>query len=157
MSTTIYTLVGCGKAKHEGTLPAKDKYSSNYFELKRKYAEALSDEWGIVSAEYGLIHPDEKIDDYDTTVANMSADEREIWGDKVGSSLIERIKDIGYHRLDEVHVLLGQQYQEPIPALHFVDEFTTVDVVYPFEDTSGIGEQMTVLKTAATVGPDHDG
>ena len=145
----VAVLVGCGKAKHDGTLPAKDKYSSNYFGLKREYAEEVGDAWAIISAEYGVVEPDEEIDDYDTTVRDMRADERALWGETTGHNIVKWLSELekteGYP--SEVHLLLGTAYQEPLAdTIRFLEESTDVDVVRPFDDTSGIGEQMSKLK-----------
>ena len=145
----VAVLVGCGKAKHDGRLPAKEKYSSNYFGLKRDYAETVGDEWCIISAKYGVLEPDQEIDDYDTTVRDMGASERALWGNLTGHNLVKWLTELeeeqGYPA--EVHLLLGSAYQEPMAdTIRFLEESSNVDVVRPFEGTSGIGEQMAELK-----------
>lgn len=141
-------LVGCGSAKNDGQLPAKDKYSSNYFALKRAYAEAVGDEWSIVSAKYGLLAPDQEIDDYNVTVSDMDVEARADWGRRTGTNIIDWIAQVQQNdlRVTEVHLLLGQDYQEPIKEdLEYLQELG-IELVRPFEDTSGIGEQMAKLK-----------
>jgi hypothetical protein len=57
-------VVPCGKSKvwdrepHRGPTPAREAYVGNLFKVGRRYAEAFSDEWVILSAKYGLIQPD---------------------------------------------------------------------------------------------------
>ena len=140
-----FVIVGCGSAKNPGPMPAKEKYSSNYFALKRNYAEDVGDRWHILSAEYGLIPPDMMIDDYDTTVSDLSDDEYETWAFDARTSLVRKVAMM---RPTEVHVLLGQAYLDALEvALEYFDE-AGIEIVRPFDDTSGIGEQMSVLKSA---------
>lgn len=143
-------LVGCGKAKHEGRMAAKNKYSSNYFTLKREYAETTGDSWIIVSAEYGLLHPIERIDDYDTTVSGMTDEERQKWAEGVSTSFT-RVLGMICDKLDyvQIHLLLGKDYREPVvDAITSIQLHADVEIIDPFEGTSGIDEQMSVLKEA---------
>ena len=148
MARTL-VLVGCGAAKNPGKLPAREKYSSNYSHLKNEYAEVVGDDWFIVSAKYGVVHPDERIDDYDVTVRDMNAEERENWGNRTGNEIVEEVDRIIDDRdevIDEIHLLLGSAYQEPLMEDLLWLEARGVELVKPFEDTSGIGEQMAKLK-----------
>lgn len=147
--TTKLALIGCGAAKEPGVLPAKDKYSSNYFNLKWDYGDVVCDKQRIVSAKYGLIEPDEEIDDYDVTVRDMNAEDRENWGARVGRELTSTVTSFELDEDElpvEIHLLLGSAYQEPIMEDLLWLEAQGCELVYPFEDTSGIGEQMSVLK-----------
>jgi hypothetical protein len=47
-----------------GPTPAKDAYISSSFRLHRKYAETFGTDWRILSAWYGITHPDQLICDY---------------------------------------------------------------------------------------------
>lgn len=148
---TRVVLVGCGSAKHEGKLPAGAKYSSNYFGLKRDYAQVIGDYWAITSAKYGLVEPHEWVDDYDESVRDKSASEQAAWGRAVGTSIVSLLTKIEKmdERPDELHLLLGKAYLDPLEEdLAWIRERTDIDVVEPFEDTSGIGEQMSELKDA---------
>jgi len=58
-----FVLVGCGAAKADEPREARNLYTSNYFALKRRLAEALTawagdhqtSAWAILSAEHGVI------------------------------------------------------------------------------------------------------
>jgi len=59
-------LIQCTKTKRNEPAKAKDLYDkSDYFQKMRAYAEAADDEYRILSAKYGLLHPDEKVESYD--------------------------------------------------------------------------------------------
>jgi hypothetical protein len=69
-------LVGCVSQKNDTPMPAKDLYRSELFRRRRLWAEALGKPWWIVSAEYGLVDPNEPIAPYDTRIANLSLEDR---------------------------------------------------------------------------------
>jgi hypothetical protein len=79
-------LVGCGDAKHGGLLPAREKYRSTYFNLKRDFAETLCARWWILSAKFGLLDPDRVIDDYDVAITDDDVDTAQ-WVQKVRRAL----------------------------------------------------------------------
>lgn len=68
-------LVGCGDAKADEPKPAKDLYTSAYFDIKRQYAEQHGDEWAILSAKFGLLDPEVEIDPYDLTIEDVDPGE----------------------------------------------------------------------------------
>ena len=49
----------------------KDLYRSVWFLKARACAEAVGSCWFILSAEYGLVHPDEMIEPYEMTLDTM--------------------------------------------------------------------------------------
>lgn len=97
-------LVGCGKAKQAGVHEARDLYTSNFFLMKRRYAESVGDEWYILSAKEGLTDPDGLVACYDMTMGDV--DSRE-WGARV----LDQLPDVTG---DEVIVLAGPDYANPI-------------------------------------------
>lgn len=102
-STETVVLVGCGKSKRDGTHEARNLYDSTYFELKRDYAEAVGDEWFVLSAEHGLVRPTEEIEDYETGIGERDPDE---WADDVLGELDAEGAT--------VVVLAGSDYYEPL-------------------------------------------
>lgn len=149
---TALVIVGCGSAKHDGVLPAKEKYSSPYFSLKRSYAEAVGTEWAILSAEHGLIDPETEIDDYDRSVSEMPASRRAAWGNAAGTSIVARCADMESdgRRPDELHLLLGSDYKTPISETVDWLAGQGIRIVDPFAGTSGIHEQQSLLSDAVT-------
>jgi len=140
--TTKIALVGCGNAKNPGVLPAREKYSSNYFSLKRGYGEVVCDDWYILSAKYGLLDPDREIDDYDVSIDDLTDAGKMNWAESICDDLEPVIEEI-----DEIHLLLGSSYLDPLnEKLKPLVANHDVELVYPFEETSGIGEQMGLLK-----------
>jgi hypothetical protein len=157
-------VVGCGAAKRDrkletGTLtvkryPAKDLYTSTYFEKKREYAETIGDQWMILSALHGLIPPTEKIKPYDVTVDDLDGDRLDRWAHQIGMTLIEWVAwENGEGRdVEEIVVLAGKKYLDPLRERDVFQAGIDVPVSYPLQqnDLGGIGEQMGWLKDRVT-------
>lgn len=141
---THLVLVGCGAAKRDEPAAACDLYTSTYFALKREYAETVGDEWSILSAEHGLVRPSKVIEPYDTVVDDVDAHE---WALNVRASLDAVVEVL--RKRDQfdvtVTVLAGSSYVDP---LRDGLDRRTFEVRYPFDETSGIGDQMGWLSTA---------
>lgn len=144
-------LVGCGDAKHDGLLPAREKYRSTYFGLKRDFAETLCARWWILSAKFGLLDPDRVIDDYDVAITDDDVDTAQ-WVEDVRTALSnvewpETTKD-GRDIVWELYALAGSGYLEAADqdgnALRVqLPDVTPKDVTirFPFDDLAGIGYQ----------------
>jgi hypothetical protein len=76
-----FVLIGCGAAKAQETVEARELYTSSYFAVKRQYAEAAvqwartadrrANTWGILSAEHGVLMPRLEVGPYDTTIDDL--------------------------------------------------------------------------------------
>lgn len=156
-------LVGCGDAKHDGPLPARDKYRSTYFGLKRAFADQLCERWWILSAKYGLLNPDRVIDDYDVAITDDDIDETE-WA----ASVLEDLATVewGTDQWD-LYALAGSDYLEAATpnttTLRVqLSEVTpeNVTVRFPFDNLAGIGYQNGWLAecrdTGQVVDPNRD-
>lgn len=80
-------LVGCGSEKADTARAAKDLYTSNYFNLKRKYAERFGDDWYILSAKHYLLDPDAEIAPYSKDLGDLSQSERGQWAFRIRNDL----------------------------------------------------------------------
>lgn len=58
-------LVGCSKTKLTVPAQAQDLYTSPLFKLGRAWAETHADHWGILSAKFGALSPEQVIEPYD--------------------------------------------------------------------------------------------
>ena len=87
-------LLACsrGKARHPAPAPARELYASPLFRAARSYAERQygPGNWLILSALHGLVDPDTILDPYDLSLRELSAREREAWGDRVAVELTDR-------------------------------------------------------------------
>jgi len=101
-------LVSCTKSKTEGPALARDLYMpSAMFRKARAYCEQAYDEWYILSAKYGLVHPATLLDPYDVTLNRMRVDERRAWGARVWEQLQPLLPA-------EFYFHAGARYREPI-------------------------------------------
>lgn len=106
-------LVGCVKSKVSHAAPAKDLYISPLFCKERAYAETAGERWFILSAEHGLVAPDEVLRPYELRLSTTPARYRQEWGVKV----VQQLHDVA-GPLDgktiEAHA--GSAYIDPIRA-----------------------------------------
>lgn len=107
LSPITVCLVGCGKAKLPRAAKAADLYTGSLFQASRRYAESC-DEWRILSARYGLLHPDTVVTPYDQRVKPK---ERAQWGAVVANRLIGEMLDCGPY---DVVILAGEDYAQPM-------------------------------------------
>ena len=104
-STEIW--VSCVSKKRSGSMPAKDLYVSAWFVKARDYVEATGADWRILSAKYGLITPDRRIDPYELTLNKMAVAERRRWADRVLEQVRERDSQPA-----RIVMLAGARYRE---------------------------------------------
>ena len=104
-------LLGCVKSKDTRPRPAKDLYTSELFRRRRLYAEASGLPWWIVSAEYGLVAPDEVIAPYDTLIGSRPLQERQRIATQVADRLENELGPLRGRRL-ELHA--GDEYHHAI-------------------------------------------
>lgn len=100
-------LVSCVGLKAAGPMPARELYVSPWFQKARRHVERKNAEWRILSAKYGLIHPNTVIEPYDTTLNTMHVVERKAWARRVTSDLTPLLSEG-----DTVIMLAGQRYRE---------------------------------------------
>lgn len=129
-------LVSCVSRKRSSVVPAKDLYLSDWFLKARRFAEGTGAPWFILSAEHGLVDPDEPIGPYEKTLNTMPVRERRGWADAVFEQLTTAAPD-----LERVMVLAGTRYREFL-ADRLVARGVAVEV--PMKGLR-IGEQLSWL------------
>jgi hypothetical protein len=104
---------GCSDRKEGDRAPAFDLYDGYYYRIlgkaKREDAFDSAIDLVILSAEYGLLDPDEEIEDYDRKMGYARAQEFRDRG--LPDDLAERVRDGGYERMV---VNLGGPYEEAV-------------------------------------------
>ena len=104
-------LLGCVKTKDVVARPAKDLYVSPLFRGRRRHAEASGKPWWIVSAEYGLVAPDEVIAPYDTLIGERPLVERQ----RIANQVADRLEaELGTLRGKRLELHAGIEYAEAI-------------------------------------------
>jgi hypothetical protein len=80
-------LVTCVKTKRSTPAAAKDLYTSSLFQKQRLYAERAGVPWFILSAEHGLVGPDEWLAPYERYLPDCPPSYRRAWGQWVAARL----------------------------------------------------------------------
>lgn len=135
---TVY-LVSCVKGKRGYPCAAKDLYKSNLFRKARRYVETKGRPWFILSAEYGLVDPEQVIEPYEKTLNNMNTAARREWEAK----MMDKLLALNARRFV---FLAGSKYCENLVA-PLKDAGYEVDV--PMRGL-GIGERLSWLKNCCT-------
>ena len=100
-------LVSSVKTKLPTRARAKDLYVSAWFRKARACVQSTGCPWGILSAEYGLLHPDEEIRPYEKTLNAMPVAERRARANEVLQSMDPFLAGI-----DTVVFFAGERYRE---------------------------------------------
>jgi hypothetical protein len=107
-------LLGCVKTKKTRPGAAKDVYDSPLWERRRRFAEASGRPWVILSAEHGVLDPDETIVPYDRYLTEQPHQYRMRWAHQVVQQLRERFGDLSGMAF-ELHA--SRSYGDPIEPL----------------------------------------
>jgi hypothetical protein len=133
-------LVGCVKEKASGPCRAQDLYLSALFEGRRAYVKQRCDQWWILSAEHGLVHPEEILAPYDITLKHAGSATRRRWSQKV----LTAIDDLVLPRPGDVfEIHAGAEYREFGLVVGLLDR--ACDVAVPTEGMP-IGKQLQFYK-----------
>lgn len=128
---TIY-FVGCTKNKQDYACSAKEMYSKSVlFKKQIAYINKISDDdYYILSAKYGLVHPDHKIEPYDISLYNMKQCDYRKWCEYTRTQMTY------YFDVDNIHAifLCGNKYRQ-----EFLSLFNSYEE--PFKGY-GIGQQI---------------
>lgn len=132
---TVY-LVSCVSQKRERACEARDLYVSELFRKARRYVETSGCPWFVLSAEHGLLAPDQVIAPYERTLNKMGVADRRMWAERVAAQLAETVPDPS-----QVVLLAGERYREFLARLL---EGRDVAVSVPMQGLR-IGEQLRWL------------
>lgn len=106
-------LVGCVKKKLPVAAPAKELYVSALFRKERAYAERAEVPWFILSAQHGLVAPEDVLEPYDLRLSSTSREYRREWSRQVVDQLGDAVGALE-GRIIEIHA--GAAYADVIRA-----------------------------------------
>ncbi len=132
-------LVSCVGKKLATAAPAKELYVSAWFTKARRYVESTGADWLILSAMYGVVHPDQVIEPYELTLNRMPKSDRKKWAAGVFDQLLPHLKPG-----ESVTILAGSRYRE------FLEDrlrSRSANVLVPMGGL-GIGQQLKWLADA---------
>lgn len=126
-------LVSCVSMKSDRDSMAKDLYVSPWFRKARAFVERRRACWFILSAEYGLVRPDQKIAPYEKTLNTLGVAERRKWAEKVIEQMRSELPDAS-----KIVLFAGQRYREFL--MDYLQQRYS-EVVAPLSRL-GIGKQL---------------
>ncbi|HTP25090.1 MAG TPA: hypothetical protein VMK12_05440 [Anaeromyxobacteraceae bacterium] len=135
-------LIGCVKEKEPQAAPARSLYRSPLFRARLAYVERSCSSWFVLSAEYGLVHPDRWIEPYDVTLKDESPARRRVWTQDV---LAELSRVLGDLRGAVVEIHAGAAYRDSGLVEGIEDRGAVVAV--PAESL-GLGKQLRFYSEA---------
>jgi hypothetical protein len=86
-------LVSCVKSKRPHSAPARELYTSAWFQKARDIVEASGARWFVLSSRYGLVAPNVEIAPYDYTLNSLGVSERLAWAADVLKALLPLLKN----------------------------------------------------------------
>lgn len=104
-------LIGSSIRREKKTLPAREMYAGDLFTKAREYAEQRGLRWYVLSAKWGLLHPDELVPPNELDLASCTSQYRNTWGHWVGAQLVAAVGPLSGH-IVEVHA--APTYVQPI-------------------------------------------
>ena len=140
-------LLACSKLKCQLSdnekVSAKDLYQGQIFKKSWIYANELiqPDKIFILSAKYGLLHPDDSIGIYDKTLVHAPVSEKKAWSYKV----IEQMKSANLDlEKDEFIFLTGKDYYK-----YLMGNGVCQNYILPYKDNGcrGNGDILKWLKS----------
>jgi hypothetical protein len=136
-------LISCSKSKLTKKAPARDLYTGRLFRKSVSWAESQGYTWYIVSALYGLVHPDQSLEPYDFTLKQLRARERESWAHIVVAAELTKYVSKGSHAI----LIMPQLYRRYIET-----ELRKASITFenPVEHLP-IGKQINWLATKTSI------
>ena len=83
--------------------------ASDLFSKAYSYATKNYDFVAILSAKYGLLFPDDKIEPYDLTLNDMKSEQRKDWAERVFNQIRSRLN---LKEFDKVFFHAGKKYRQ---------------------------------------------
>jgi hypothetical protein len=161
-------LVTCVKTKQQYPCAAKDLYISPLFKKQRAYAEKSNVSWFILSAEHGLVAPDEWLAPYERYLPDTPADYRAVWATWVAARL-DLIVGALRGQVVEIHAgadylnvlrpeieLRGAIVIDPLKGLSHGQRLAWYGFTVPVETLADVNDQAIVdqlLNRSAAIAP----
>lgn len=133
---TNYAFIACVKTKTEHQSRALQLYTSPLFRKSLLHALRARCRPYVLSAEYGLVSPDQILPPYEKTLNNMRSVEVKEWAKRTGDQL-RRLLSFG----DTVSIYAGKAYTDPLlPTLRRIG----CRIQIPIE--GALGMRLSLLK-----------
>lgn len=139
MASLLVQSCSATKERVDTPVPALDLYDGYFFRIIKKALRTGRFRSGIdimiISAEHGVVEPDQKIGYYDR---RMDTERADALNDEVVSAIASKVNSSEY---DKIWVNLGEDY---LPAINGIE--SAVDVPVNYIEGTGIGMKGKRLK-----------
>ena len=136
-------LIACCSAKAPHAAPVRHFYTSDLFRKSLAFADRNGFKWAVLSAKHGLILPDQVIEPYDLSIAQLTAMNGKAhyhqWGAQIADAL-------GHFETRDFVFLAGQRYRDAITSSQ-IWRARLYQAHIPMEGL-GIGQQKAWLANA---------
>jgi len=102
-------LISCSKKKLDRADRAENLYQSDLFKKSISVAQRNSQNYFILSAKHGLLHPSDKVQPYNLFLNSLSTAQRDAWGRSIVQKLSRQFPNPA-----TIWILAGEKYVEPI-------------------------------------------
>lgn len=136
-------VIGCGKQKLDHEARASELYTGGLFRLARRYARLSGEPWGVLSAKYGLVRPEQRLFPYDQRLG-LRGSALECWA---GCEADKLVRFWGLSAGDRVTCLMGATYAKPFCRAARALGLRTFE---PLEGL-GLGQRMRWLSQRAAL------
>lgn len=132
----MIVFISCVKKKRNQPCKAEEMYVSPLFQKSLAYAKSLKPrKIYILSALYGVLELDDKINPYEKTLLKMNSEEKKDWANKVCRQLTD--KEIDF--TEKTVFLCGNEYRK-----YLIHNFPNNEI--PLKSL-GIGQQLAFYKS----------
>jgi cytoplasmic iron level regulating protein YaaA (DUF328/UPF0246 family) len=135
----VLVITECSKKKLGYTssikAPAKQMYQGRLFKAVKNYCEKMGFDYLIISAKYGLLHPDDVIEGYDMVLKTKRDIER------IRPQVEEKLKPT-LEKYEKIIVIAGKLYREVLKNL-WDEKFITIE-------SRGYGDLCSIINKATT-------
>ena len=144
----MLVIVPCGAQKlwcrnpGAGKVAAREAYVSSLFNVYREYAQTFGTEWRILSARYGITHPEQLVENYDCKFDLSYLDPKNWW--KL-EGMVQQARALP--RYEKLILLGGKLYREIVRKV-FLGIYLPSEIVEPF---AGCDLPRTMSKVRAAI------
>lgn len=112
-------LISCCKEKLDHAAPARELYKSDYFRKSMAWISKPGrvDEWAILSAQHGLVLPDQVIEPYDLNLSSQARLQIARWADMVHEQLMDQWGETPIYM-----VVAGYEYRQALNQMPCVED-----------------------------------
>ncbi|WP_348672623.1 DUF6884 domain-containing protein [uncultured Abyssibacter sp.] len=129
-------LISCVKTKAPVTTRTLELYRSPLFRKSLLHALRRRFNLYVLSAEHGILAPENIVTPYEKTLKEMSADQTRVWAAKVGIELRRLVR-----AKDTIHLYAGKTYSRPL-----LPELMDIGCRVNFPISGSLGQRLAHLK-----------